>query len=74
MLLDRQMPLSKNYPKITDPLRKANLRRNMLPGSHPYDEKGGTKNTYLKLNEQIKLKGLLSGVYEEIILLVDKFS
>jgi hypothetical protein len=74
VLLDRQKPLSKSYPKIADPFRKANQRRNKLPGSHPYDEKGGAKNTYLKLNEQMKLKGLFSVAYEEIILLVDKFS
>lgn len=40
-------PFDKHFPVIADLLRRIHRRRNQLPGSHPYDEKGGAKNHWL---------------------------
>ncbi len=48
-------PFDKQYPTEADHLRKIHNRRNQLPGSHPYDEKGGAKNRWLKKIERDSL-------------------
>jgi retron-type reverse transcriptase len=45
-------PLASAYPSICASLLKVHERRNTLPGSHPYDEKGGIKNSWLQKRER----------------------
>lgn len=73
-LLNKQNKFSNNYPKIANPLRKVNERRNKLPGSHPYDEKGGAQNKYLSSAEQYKLRLKLQAAYKNLIFIVDQNS
>jgi len=73
-LLNKQNNFSKNYPNIADPLRAVNKRRNKLPGSHPYDEKGGDQNKYLYLREQSNLRIKLQAAYKNLISIVDQNS
>lgn len=54
------------YPVIASAFRESNNRRNRLPGSHPYDERGGARNEWLKLAEQRVLAGKLQRAYEQI--------
>jgi hypothetical protein len=48
-------PFEIQYSKTAGMLRQIHIRRNKLPGSHPYDEKGGARNRWL---EKWELKGL----------------
>ena len=73
-LLNKQNNFSKNYPNIAAPLREVNERRNKLPGSHPYDEKGGAQNKYLSSTEQYKLRFKLQAAYKNLIFIVDQNS
>lgn len=52
---------------ITDTLREVNSRRNAMPGSHPYETKGGTRNEFLKRAEQKRLAERLASTYQEIV-------
>ncbi len=70
-LLDKNNRFSIKYKRIADSLRETNKRRNTLPGSHPYDEKGGSQNKFLSPTEQLKLKFKLSLAYETIIRFVN---
>ena len=46
-LLAAGTPFDAAYPVAATTLRTLHDRRNKLPGSHPYDKKGGTKNKWL---------------------------
>lgn len=59
------------FPTITLGMREANQRRNKIPGSHPYDEKGGAQNRFLKKPEQRVLVGRLKNAYGEIVRVLD---
>ena len=52
VLIQPEAPLDSNHPAIFSRLRTIHIRRNQLPGSHPYDERGGTKNTFLQKQER----------------------
>jgi hypothetical protein len=54
-LIAYRSPFDMQYSKTADVLRQIHSRRNKLPGSHPYDEKGGAKNRWL---QKWELKGL----------------
>jgi hypothetical protein len=45
-------PFDMQYPDEAALLRKMHDRRNQLPGSHPYDERGGQKNRWLTRRER----------------------
>lgn len=45
-------PFDRHYATEAAMLRKIHNRRNQLPGSHPYDEKGGAKNRWLTKQER----------------------
>ena len=47
-LIQSSSPLAKAFPKLCQDLVIVNDRRNKLPGSHPYDEKGGSQNIWLR--------------------------
>ena len=49
-------PFDRAYPVISDALRQIHYRRNALPGSHPYDERGGAQNRWLTNRERNSLK------------------
>jgi len=52
ILLAAGNPFDRAYPEATAALRMLHDRRNKLPGSHPYDKKGGAKNKWLTKNER----------------------
>jgi hypothetical protein len=51
-LLQVSGPFDRAYPAVAASLRTLHERRNKLPGSHPYDKKGGTKNRWLTKRER----------------------
>jgi hypothetical protein len=67
VLVDAGQPFAKHHPVIADAFRTVNSRRNVLPGSHPYEVKGGAKARHLRKGEQTSLAKKLSVAYAEII-------
>ena len=65
-LIRKGTPFDNAYPSEAKAFRALHERRNKLPGSHPYDQKGGGKNKWLSKNERDslipKLKIALDGV------------
>ena len=57
VLLAPNSPFTMSCQSIADRFRNIHQRRNQLPGSHPYDQKGGTQNKWLTKSEQ---RGLLA--------------
>ena len=55
-----------SYPNEAGLLRDVHERRNQLPGSHPYDKKGGTRNRFLKKEEQQPLVTKLGRIYAQL--------
>jgi hypothetical protein len=70
ILLQVGAPFDTTYPNEAALLRSVHERRNQLPGSHPYDKKGGAKNRFLKKAEQRSLVAKLKEVYEKIAIIV----
>jgi len=66
-LVDANQAFARHYSMIADAFRAMNTRRNALPGSHPYEVKGGAKARHLKKGEQVTLAQKLSTAYAEII-------
>ena len=48
-------PFAVAFPTISGNFLKNHERRNKLPGAHPYDQKGGTQNTWLTRQERDNL-------------------
>ena len=59
------------YPSIANPLRTLHGRRNRIPGSHPYDQKGGAKNKWLTKKEQGNLISEIKNVCDAIATIVE---
>lgn len=57
---------SHTHPLIATNLRDIHNRRNRLPGSHPYDERGGAQNKFLKKREQTALVIKVKLAFDEI--------
>jgi len=72
VLVDSGHPFGRAFPRIADAFRAFNDRRNHLPGSHPYDEKGGLKNRFLRDKEQTTYSKRIGIAYGEIIRLMDR--
>jgi hypothetical protein len=70
VLVDPNQPFGKAHLIIASAFASANSRRNTLPASHPYEQKGGQRTRYLRKNEQIRLVADLSKAYEEIVRIV----
>jgi hypothetical protein len=70
-LVDKNHPFGRGFPAIAGPFRAFNNRRNRLPGSHPYDQKGGSRNRFLRNKEQAKYSKQIAAAYREIIMLMD---
>lgn len=66
-LLDPNAPFARAYPKIADAFRSVNDRRNKLPASHPYDQKGGDQNKPLMKKEQRDLVRNLRSAYNILV-------
>lgn len=65
-------PFAKSYPTIAGNFRDIHQRRNKLPGSHPYDEKGGTKNKWLTKRERESLVPKIRNAFEAIANIVEQ--
>ena len=61
---------SRNHPVIANNLYDIHNRRNRLPGSHPYDEKGGARNKFLKKHERDALASKVKLAFDEIATVV----
>lgn len=70
VIIQKNAPFDKAYPVITKLLRDIHDRRNRLPGSHPYDEKGGARNKWLSKKERDalvpKVKNVLNLIADEV--------
>jgi hypothetical protein len=71
VLLDANQPLGRGFPRVAGPFRAFNNRRNCLPGSHPYSQKGGSKNLFLGSKEQKKYSKQIAAAFREIVRLMD---
>lgn len=67
ILVEAHQPFAKSYPCIAKPFAFANTRRNVLPGSHPYELKGGARAVHLRKAEQVAISPKLGKAYIEII-------
>lgn len=70
ILLQVGGPFDNTYPTEVSLLRDIHERRNQLPGSHPYDKKGGAKNRFLKKIEQSPMVAMLKYIYQCFIMIV----
>jgi hypothetical protein len=71
-LLSPKLIFAQTYPLIATCLRDIHTRRNRLPGSHPYDERGGAKNQFLKKRERDVLAVKAKVAYDEIANIVKR--
>ena len=65
-------PFDKAYPTEARALRALHDRRNRLPGSHPYSQKGGTRNRWLDKEERDSLVPGLTSTLDNIATVVRK--
>ena len=72
-LLAANTPFDATYPDIASRLRTIHDRRNKLPGSHPYDAKGGKQNRWLNRRERDTLKASLRVALNDISSLVEPY-
>lgn len=66
-LVDAQQPFARSHPTIAGGFREANVRRNELPASHAYKEKGGERTRLLSKREQDGLTKKLSISYRALL-------
>ena len=59
------------YPDIASRIRDVHNRRNTLPGSHPYEQKGGSRNKWLKRGERNSLRAKLRVALNDISSIVE---
>ena len=71
-LIGRNSEFGVEYPSIVKSLRIIHDRRNKIPGSHPYDKKGGAKNKWLTKGEQNKLVLEIKNAIDEIAKVVEQ--
>lgn len=70
-LIAANTPFDRHYPTEAASLRQLHARRNQLPGSHPYDERGGAKNRWLTKKERDVLTGVEKAALDGIIKIVN---
>jgi|GEM_PF-3839531 len=73
-LIAQKSQFDKYYHSTADLLRQIHDRRNSLPGSHPYNEKGGAKNHWLKKWERNLLTNKVKNSLDQIANEVKKYS
>ena len=71
-LIANNTPFDAAYPAVASHLRDVHQRRNKLPGSHPYDEKGGAKNKWLTKRERESLVPKIKNVFDAIAMIVER--
>lgn len=71
-LIAPNMPFDRSHPSIASRLRDLHNRRNRVPGSHPYDEKGGSQNRWLTRRERDAFKTSLRIAINDISSLVER--
>lgn len=71
-LISSGTPFDKQFNILAQQLRSIHDRRNALPGSHPYDQKGGAKNKWLKKRERDQLLPKVRDSLDIIATVVDK--
>lgn len=64
--------LAKAFPDMTKKFRVIHERRNKLPGSHPYDEKGGSKNKWLTKKERNEIRISIKEAFNDMIKYISK--
>jgi hypothetical protein len=64
-------PFDKQFTVEANQLRQIHDRRNQLPGSHPYDKKGGAKNRWLTKQERNDLAVAVKNTLDQIVYVVD---
>lgn len=69
-LIQKDSPFDRQYGGETPLFRKIHSRRNKLPGSHPYDERGGAKNSWLKRPERDDLAVAVRNALDGLIAVV----
>jgi len=69
-LLQGNRPFASAFPQVCDGLLTVHNRRNRVPGSHPYDQRGGTRNTWLSRSERNSLVVRLGSALREIAVFV----
>jgi len=70
-LIANNSPFDKSYPAIAKDLRDLHQRRNKLPGSHPYNEKGGAKNKWLTRRDRESLIPKIKYAIDAIAMIVE---
>jgi len=70
-LIAVETPFDKQYHAEATQLRQVHNRRNQLPGSHPYNEKGGAKNRWLTKKERDVLAVAVKNTLNQIVSVID---
>ncbi|MFK7824502.1 MAG: RNA-directed DNA polymerase [Oligoflexales bacterium] len=68
--LDPGKSFAKHHPQLVELLGKINDRRNILPGSHPYAEKGTAYTKRLTMSERTQMKDMMSITYSLIVVVL----
>lgn len=71
-LISEGSPFDTAYPSEAETFRHLHHRRNKLPGSHPYDQKGGLQNKWLTKQEQKFLISKLKTAFDKIAEVVEQ--
>ena len=71
-LISTNTPFDKAFPSVAKDLRDIHNLINKLPGSHPYDEKGGIKNKWLTKKERDALIPKVKSSFDMIAKFVDQ--
>lgn len=71
-LIAKNSPFDAAYPAVASDLREVHQRRNKLPGSHPYDEKGGAKNKWLTKRERKSLVPKIQNAFDAVAKIVEQ--
>lgn len=64
-------PFDSEYATVARAFRAVHDRRNRLPGSHPYEQKGGARNRWLSKKEQESLAPHIRNGLDVIIVFVE---
>lgn len=72
-LLQATNAFSTSHTVIADVFRASNDRRNGIPGSHPYQTKGGAQTRYVTKKEKQSIRTGLGTAYREVINQFDPF-
>jgi len=72
-LLSAGSPFDRAYPVAAQALKACHDRRNNLPGSHPYNKRGGAQNQWLQRHERDALALKVKQALDEIASVVERY-